>query len=221
MFGLRNLLFGGTQAQLDEAMRARLEAWRRLPAPVLNDAHFRVRYVVVDLASTGLSPESDRLLGIAATGVRNGGIIAPDDALYLDLSGREEGAPGVHEQLLAFLDYVGKAPLVTYHEPYVGAFLQRVFKESLGLDFQPYWIDLAWLLPSMFDEKSHAVRPLDDWLEMFGLGGETGRRDAMANTLLLARLFQMLLVRAQDKEIDTAARLIDESRASSFLRRTH
>ncbi len=45
--------------------------------------------------------------------------------------------------------------------------------------------------------------------------------DAMANTLLLGRIFQMLLVRAVGKQIDTAARLIDESRASSFLRRTH
>jgi hypothetical protein len=32
-----------------------------------------------------------------------------------------------------------------------------------------------------------------------------GRRDAMANTLVLARLFQMLLVRANNKEILTAA----------------
>ena len=63
--------------------------------------------------------------------------------------------------------------------------------------------------------------PLDHWLEIFGMGGGDGRRDAMANTLLLGRLFQMLLVRAVGKQIDTAARLVDESRASSFLRRTH
>jgi len=43
----------------------------------------------------------------------------------------------------------------------------------------------------------------------------------MENTLMLARIFQMLLVRATGKQIDTAAQLIDESRASSFLRRTH
>ena len=59
------------------------------------------------------------------------------------------------------------------------------------------------------------------WLECFGLDSGEGRRDAMANTLLLGRIFQMLLVRAVGKQIDTAARLVDESRASSFLRRTH
>lgn len=220
MFDFRKL-FGAQNVRLDLAMRAEIEAWRRFPTPPLNDSHFRVRYVVVDLASTGMLPESDQLLGIAAAGVRNGGMVAPDDAVYLDFSAAGEGAPDVRQQLLAFLRYMGKAPLVTYHEPYVAAFMQRVFREYLDLDFQPYWIDLAWLLPSMFDDKAHAIRPLDDWLEIFGLGGETGRRDTMANTLLLTRLFQMLLVRAHDKGVDTASRLIDESRASSFLRRTH
>jgi DNA polymerase-3 subunit epsilon len=43
----------------------------------------------------------------------------------------------------------------------------------------------------------------------------------MENTLMLARLFQMLLVRATGKEIDTAAQLVDESKASNLLRRNH
>jgi len=110
---------------------------------------------------------------------------------------------------------------VTYHVPYVGGFLQRAYKERLGINFQPRWVDLAWLLPSMFEEKSQSLQSLDHWLELFGLGGEAGRRDAMENNLLLARLFQMLLVRANGKGIDTARKLVDESRASSFLRRTH
>jgi hypothetical protein len=105
---------------------------------------------------------------------------------------------------------------VTYHVPYVGGFLQRAFNERLGLDFQPQWVDMAWLMPAMFEEQGHTVMPLDHWLECFGLYGGEGRRDAMANTLLLGRIFQMLLVRAVGKQIDTAARLVDESRASSF-----
>lgn len=102
-----------------------------------------------------------------------------------------------------------------------GGILQRAFNERLGLDFQPQWVDMAWLMPAMFEERGHTVMPLDHWLECFGLDSGEGRRDAMANTLLLARIFQMLLVRAVGKQIDTAARLVDESRASSFLRRTH
>lgn len=63
--------------------------------------------------------------------------------------------------------------------------------------------------------------PLDYWIETFGLDSGGGRRSAMENTLMLARIFQMLLVRANGKDIDTAAQLIEESRASRRLRRSH
>ena len=43
----------------------------------------------------------------------------------------------------------------------------------------------------------------------------------MANALVLARLMQRMLARATNKEIDTAAKLVEESKASSHLRRTH
>ncbi len=82
-------------------------------------------------------------------------------------------------------------------------------------------MDLAWLLPSLFEDKAHSVMPLDHWIEVLGLDGGSGRRESMDNVLLLARLFQMLLVRAAGKQVDTAASLIDESRASSFLRRAY
>ena len=111
--------------------------------------------------------------------------------------------------------------MVCYHVPYVGSFLQRGYKERFGLDFQPQWVDLAWLLPSLFEDKAHSVMPLDHWIEVLGLDGGSGRRESMDNVLLLARLFQMLLVRAAGKQVDTAASLIDESRASSFLRRAY
>lgn len=225
MFGLKNLWFkAGMPEHLADDLRAAIEGWRKMKAPELDDEHFHVRYVVVDIVSSGLKPESDELLGIAAVGVRDAGIIQPDDAVYVDFSGLAGDDPAIDRQLVAFLHYAAKAPLVTYHVPYVGGFLRQAYKERLGVDFQSRWVDLAWLLPSMFEEKSHSLQSLDHWLELFGLeggGGQEGRRDAMENTLLLARIFQMLLVRAKGKDITTAARLVDESQASSFLRRNH
>ncbi|HEX6733784.1 MAG TPA: hypothetical protein VF096_03135 [Azonexus sp.] len=217
MFGIKKFLFRDNAPEhLPEDVRAGLEAWRDSEAPSLDGVHFHTRYVVVDIATSGTDPETDRLLGIAATAVHHS-TIAPDDALYVDFAGEAEAGGGLERKLLAFLQLAAKAPLVTYHEPYVGAFLQRACKERLGVDFQPQWIDLAWLLPSLFGDKT--VLPLDHWLEAFGLEAGSGRRDAMENSLLLARLFQMLLARASSKDIDTAAHLIAESRASSFLRR--
>lgn len=221
MRGLKKFLFrGGAPAHLPDDVQASLAGWRASPAPALGELHFHTRYIVVDIVSSGLQPESDRLLGIAASCVRQG-VIQPDDTFYIDFSTLDGEDATVDRQLMAFLLFAAKAPLVTYHVPYVGGFLQRAYRERLGVDFQPSWVDLAWLLPSMFEEKGHTVMPLDFWIEVFGLDAGSARRDAMANTLLLARIFQMLLVRAVGKQVDTASHLIDESRASSFLRRNH
>ena len=228
MFGLKNLFRADFPAHLPDDVRAALDAWRDSPAPALDDVHFHTRYVIVDIASRGMNPESDPLLEIAASTVQRSTIL-PDDALFIDLSAPDDNLASdgdsrqgaVDRQLAAFLRFVGKGTLVTYHVPYVGGFLQRAIKERLGIDFQPQWVDLAWLLPSMFSDKGNSVMPLDYWIDAFGLDAGSGRRGAMENTQLLARIFQMLLVRASGKDIDTAAKLIDESHASTFLRRTH
>lgn len=221
MLGLKKLLFrGGSPAHLPADVRAALDEWEASAAPALDELHFHTRYVVVDIVGSGPQPESDKLLGIAAASV-NRGVVQPEDSFYVDFSTLDGEGAAVDRQLAAFLRFVGKAPIVTYHVPYVGGFLHRACEERLGVGFQPQCVDLAWLLPTMFEDRAHTVMPLDQWSEVLGLVAGGGRRDAMANTLLLARIFQMTLVRAVGKGIDTASRLLDESRASTFLRRTH
>lgn len=218
-FGLKSFGFKGRPGapeNLPENVRQALESWRASPAPALDEPHFHTRYVVIDVATSGPRAEEDGLLGISAVGLQVGSIAATD-AFALDFSADD---PTVDSQLAAFLTYAAKAPLVTYHAPFVGGFLQHVYRERLAVDFQPQWIDLAWLLPSLFNDKSPTVRPLDEWLELLAIDSG-GRRDTMTNTLMLARLFQMLLVRANDQKILTAGNLIEESKSASFLRRTH
>lgn len=220
MFGIKKFLFRGTvAASVPDDVRQALVAWQALPEPELAEAHFHVRYVVVDVTTSGARPDDDQLLGISAVGVQRGGAIQPNDALLLDFSGMENDSAAVDRQLMAFLQFVAKAPLVAYNSPFVLAFLRRAFKERLGLEFEPPMLDLAWLLPTLFEERSSSPLPLDQWLEWFGMTSE-GRRAAMTNTLVLARLFQRLLVRVVAKNIDTAARLLEESSASTFLRRS-
>lgn len=219
MFSLKKLLSRHASANLPADLQQALSAWQAL-LEALDAGHFHARYVVVDITTSGFKLDEDDLLGITALGVAQGGCVQPGDAIALDFTGPAMTDELLDRQLVAFLQFIGKAPLVTYHTPFVGPFLQRALKDRLGIDFQPACIDLAWLLPSMFEEKDHTLRPLDHWLELFGMESE-GRRDAMTNTLLLARLFQRLLVRAKAKGIDSAGRLLEESRASSFLRRTH
>ncbi len=219
MLGLKKFLFkSGSPADLPTDVQSALAAWRSMPAPALDDVHFHTRYIVVDIASSGMNPDKDELLGIAASTVRQSTIL-PADAFSIDFSDGNDAS--VERQLMALLQFAAKGPLVTYHVSYVGGFLLRAFKERLGVDFQPQWVDLAWLLPAMFSDKGGSVMPLDHWIGVFGLDAGSTRRSPMENTLMLARIFQMLLVRASGKGVDTAAQLIDESRASSFLRRTH
>ncbi len=222
MFDLKKIFTRGNAASADlpADIQQALADWRSAPAPNLADAHYHTRYIVIDLATSGFKPNEDNLLGITAIALTQGGCIMPDDVVSLDFSGMENASDTVDRQLMAFLQFTAKAPLVTYHWPFVSAFLQRAFKERFGLDYQAECIDLAWLLPSLFDDKQQSLQPLDHWLESFGMVAG-GRRDSMANALVLAHLMQRLLVRATDKEIDTAAKLIEESKASSLLRRTH
>ena len=219
VLGLKKFLFrGGAQSPADLApeVAATLAAWRASKPPVLDDPHFLTRYVVLDIAASGTRPDEDSLLGLTAVAVR-AAAISPADAFAFEI-GEDADPVAVDRSLAAFLNYAAKAPLVVFHSPFVAGFLQRIYKERLGVDFQPRWIDLAWLLPSMFPE--HATKPvaLDDWLEMFGIGS-VGRRDTMENTLVLARLFQKLLARANEKDIMDANQLVEESQAATSLRR--
>ncbi|MCL2523421.1 MAG: hypothetical protein FWF20_08630 [Betaproteobacteria bacterium] len=219
MLGLNKFLFhSAASGRLPDDVRAGLAAWRDSTAPSLDEAHFQTRYLVVDIQSAGGEPKNGRLLGIAASAVRHSAI-APDATLYVDLDDSAPAQGALERRLLAFLQYAAKAPLVTYHVPYVSGYLLRTYKERLGINFQPQWIDLAWLLPAMFGDKESSLQPLDHWLKNFALDTGSGRRNAMENALLLARLLQMLLLRASAKNIDTAAQLIAESHASSLLRR--
>lgn len=217
VLGLKKLFKGGSRApaSLSDDALAALERWRASPAPALDEPHYLTRYVVVDISTSGPRAEEHELLGISAVAVQ-GGAVLPDDAFAADIDSSDTAA--VDRQLLAFLDYAAKAPLVTYQSPFAMSFLRRIYGERLGLDFQPPWIDLAWLLPSLFPEKGISVAPLDDWLERCGIDTGAGRRDSMANTLVLARLFQKLLVRANGKEILAAGKLVEESHAAGALR---
>ena len=220
MFGIKKLVFGqDASGQLSEDVRAVVQEWKNQEAPELESSHFLTRYVIVDIATDGSHPENNRITGIAATVVQHG-VVSPEQSIFVDFSASTADDATVNRQLAAFLRFIGKSPLVSYHVVFVNAFLQQLLKKQLGIAFQARWVDLAWLLPAMFGEINHKLTPLDDWLQAFGLDVGEGRRSPSENNMVLGRLLQMLVVRAHAKGVDTVAQLIEESKASSKLRRT-
>lgn len=222
MFSLRKLLFGGAASPVDLApdVREALAAWRAQPAVALDNAHFHTRYVVLDVATAGLNAETDALQGVAAVGMSRGGVVVPGDILYIDLSeGAVDDAAALDRRLMALLQFSGKCPLASYRVPFVAGFLQRIYRERLGLDFQPVWVDLAWLLADLFKEISDTVASREVWLEAFGLEGSAGR-DPVENALVLAKLLQIALPRAAERGMDTPGRLVDSAQARRFLRQS-
>lgn len=217
MFNLKKLLFGGTVAPGDfpPDVQAALASWRSLAAPALTEPHFHVRYVAVDLAVTGTG-EEETLQGVAAAGLKRGGVMVPQDMIAFD------AAPDVgvlDRQLAALLGFTAKSPLVTYRVPFVEGILHRVFGERLGVNFRPTWIDLAWLLPELFPEIATKPVAREVWLDAFAIDTPEGR-DAPSRLIPVAKLLQVALARAGECGIDTPVRLAEAAQARRFLRQS-
>ncbi len=201
--------FGKNAPLLSIPQQQRLQAWQALAPPSLGLAHYQTRYVVLSLKTDGLDPRTHAIRSLAAVGLTHGRI-RPDDAFWI-----EPGQPDP-EAWLAWLEFVGKAPLVGFQLPFLRPFLEQALEASLELEFRSAWLDLAVLLPEIHREAVPPDAALERWLEQAGLGPE-GPRDPMQDALLLARLLQRLLNAARTRGIETPAELQEQLRARRWL----
>jgi DNA polymerase-3 subunit epsilon len=169
------------------------------------------RWIVLDVESSGLDPDHDRLIAVAAIALRwerRGSGAAPAIALgdSFEVVLRQPEADidrpnillhgvGVGEQragidpraaLEAFEAWAAGAPLVAFHAPFDQRLLERSARASLGRPLANRWLDLAPLAGVLLPELK--ARSLDDWLEHFGLRC-IARHRAAADTLVTAELF--------------------------------
>lgn len=191
---------GGAQALSAQAEHT-LRTWHALPDAVLDHPHFESRYVVVNTEATGLDLDSDRLLAVGAVGV-DGGLLHPTDAYYATL----DPAPG--EALAGLLGVVGKSPLVVFNASFNRSMLERALNEHLGLVPSFVWIDLYFLLLSLFPEKRDRPGRLADWMAAFGI--ETFQRHhALGDAWAIAQLFLAAQARALSFSVTTPAGLAE------------
>ncbi len=173
------------------------------------------RWVVLDVETSGLDAQRDRLLAVAAIAVqldddgRAPRIVlgdsfevvlrqpddagrAPDKANIL-LHGIGVGAQraGIEpaQALAAFERYVGSAPLLAFHAAFDRTMIERACQAVLGRRLPNPWLDLA-PLAAVLHPKVRA-RALDEWMAHFGIHC-FARHQAAADTLATAELMLKL-----------------------------
>ncbi|MBL8384835.1 MAG: 3'-5' exonuclease [Burkholderiales bacterium] len=205
---------------LPAPLRERLAAWRALPAPPADAPLAQTRVVVADTETSGLDARADRLLSVGAVCI---------DGLRIDLAsgfetvlrqtqvstranivihGIGEAAQRDGEDpaaaLMRFLEFCGHAPLVAYHAPFDEAFVRRALATHLGAALRAPWLDLAVLLPALFEAPPR--QPLDFWLERFDIPVPV-RHSALGDALATAQLALVALARARAQRVASIAAL--------------
>ncbi len=194
----------------------RLEAWHKLPKVSLHTPINKMRCVVVDVETTGLNLMNDQLISIGAVAVVNGRV-SMGDSFYVVMQQQSasdkgnillhgigaaaqlEGVPPI-ESLLAFLEYLGKDPLVAFHVTFDETMIKRALRDYLGFSFNHPWLDLAYLMPGLNPPLAHKFRALDDWIGHYDIHIDV-RHNAFADALATAQLFQVGRSQAHKKNI--------------------
>lgn len=174
------------------------------------------RWVMLDVETSGLDPQRDRLLAIAAIALRvdwdqrrlsvdlgdsfevvlrQEQVTAAKDNILLHGIGVQRQREGVApvEALEAFAGFAGNAPLLAFHAAFDQTLITRHMKQYLGHGLPNPWVDIEQLCAVTY-EKVRA-RSLDEWMRHFGIECAV-RHQAAADTLaeceLLLRIWPRL-----------------------------
>jgi DNA polymerase-3 subunit epsilon len=187
---------------------------------------------VVDVESSGLDAVNDRLIAVGALAVVDGAVDladsfevvlrqdtpSDDDNIEVHGIGGTEQTEGEDPvlALAAFLDFVGKDPLVAFHAPFDATMLRRAVDAHLGIAFKRPWLDLADVAPLAWPKYASRLSGLDDWLEAFSIP-VAFRHRAIADCLATAQLMQLVLPHAPGMGAATAGELVALSESNRWL----
>ncbi len=203
----------GTTPPLADEQRAALDTYQALADGDIGRLLEAQRFVVVDVESTGLNLYSDRLIAIGAVSVTDGrlslaqgfeAVLRQDEASSVEniLVHGIDGTTQITGQtpadgLLAFLAFIGNAPLVAYHAAFDRTMMDRAMRHYLGMTISNHWIDLAYIAPALYPHMASKCRALDDWCAAFGIENPQ-RHNAVSDAYATAQLLLVMLARAQD-----------------------
>ncbi len=214
----------GNKSSLTAEQQQCLDTWKSLPRIALDKPFNTTRYVVVDVETSGLNLMQDHLISIGAVAVVNGQI-ALGESFYVVLQqetvshkenilmhgiggGAQTGGVPAADALLAFLEYLGKDPLIAFHVTFDQTMIQRAIHQYLGMHFHHPWADMAYLMPAIYPAHASRYRSLDDWITHFNIHNDV-RHNALSDAMVTAQLFQIALSLASKKKIADFAGLRD------------
>lgn len=184
-----------------------------------------LRWVVLDVESSGLDARHDRLIAMAGIAlqlddarprIRLGDSFevvlrqteAEPDKPNILLHGIGVGAQrdGIEPRLAleAFERWLAGAPLIAFHAAFDETLIQRAMQAVLGRRLANPWLDLEPVAAAL--QPQVQARSLDPWLAHFGIVC-AARHQAAADTLATAELLLKLwpLIRAQGAGADFAS----------------
>lgn len=169
----------------------------------------RERWVVLDVETSGLDVARDRLLAIAAVGLRvdwaHGRLdvclgdsfevvlrqdeVSSRDNILLHGIGAQSQRDGLEPvaALRAFEAFVGAAPLLAFHSAFDEALIGRHVRQHLGHRLANPWVDIEHLCAVTHPQVR--ARSLDEWMAHFGIVCPR-RHQAAADTLAECELLQ-------------------------------
>lgn len=169
------------------------------------------RWVMLDVETSGLNPQQDRLLAIAAIAMRvdwerrlltvdlgdsfevvlRQDVASSKDNILLHGIGvqrqREGEAPAA--ALQAFADFVGRSPLLAFHAAFDQTMISRFSRAHRGADLPNPWVDIEQLCAVTHEQVR--ARSLDEWMDYFGIRCAV-RHQAAADTLAECEVLQRI-----------------------------
>ena len=214
------------------ALRVRARQRAREDRSVTAGLFSLVRFVAMDLETTGANMHADRIISIGAVAVagrtarhadsfevvlRQDQESRVDNILIHQIGGQEQRAGEEPVgALLSFLEYLDGSIAVAFRAEFDATVLRRELHEQLGIRTRQRFLDLAVVLPALFPGTPNDT--LDDWTAHFGLP-PIGRHHAIADAYANAQLLLLALEQSQRLGLVTAGDLLDLERSQRWLGR--
>ncbi|MBR4079323.1 MAG: 3'-5' exoribonuclease [Christensenellaceae bacterium] len=172
----------------------------------------RREYISVDIETTGLDPQKNRIIELAAIRIKDGEatekfseLIDPEEKVsgfITELTGITNdmlaGARKIEEVLPEFLEFIGDSVILGQNVRFDIGFIDENSRKLLGRAFENDYIDTLRISRMLFKEYRH--HRLCDQIERFGIGESVEHR-ALADAEQTYRCYEYMMRYMQENGI--------------------